>query len=41
MNKTMRTITNTYYQIINEQAIDNQRMVCSCFGVCESDEIDF
>lgn len=37
----MRTITNTYYQIIDEQAIDNQRMVCSYFGICESDEIDF
>lgn len=37
----MRTITNTYYQIIDEQAIDNQRMVCSCFSVCKSDEIDF
>lgn len=37
----MRTITNTYYQIIDEQAIDNQRMVCFCFGICESDEIDF
>ena len=41
MNKTMRTITNTYYQIIDEQAIDNQRMVCSCFDACKSDEIDF
>lgn len=37
----MRTITNTYYQIIDEQAIDNQQMVCSWFGICESDEIDF
>ena len=37
----MRTITNTYYQIIDKQAIDNQQMVCSCFGICESDEIDF
>lgn len=37
----MRTITNTYYQIIDEQVIDNQQMVCSCFGMCESDEIDF
>lgn len=37
----MRTITNTYYQIIDEQAIDNQQMVCSCFGICESDEIYF
>lgn len=37
----MRTITNTYYQIIDEQAIDNQQMVCSCFCICESDEIDF
>lgn len=37
----MRTITNTYYQIIDEQAINDQRMVCSCSGVCESDEIDF
>lgn len=37
----MRTITNTYYQIIDEQAIDNQQMVCSCFGIYESDEIDF
>lgn len=37
----MRTITNTYYQIINEQAIDNQQMVCSCFDICEIDEIDF
>lgn len=37
----MRTITNTYYQIIDEQAIGNQQMVCSCFGICESDEIDF
>lgn len=34
----MRTITNTYYQIIDEQAIDNQIMVCSCFGIC--DEVD-
>lgn len=37
----MRTITNTYYQIIDEQAIDNQQMVCSCFSMGESDEIDF
>ena len=37
----MRTITNTYYQIIDEQAIDNQQMVCSSFGICESAEIDF
>lgn len=37
----MRTITNTYYQIIDEQAINDQRMVCSCLDVCKSDEIEF
>lgn len=35
----MRIYNYTYQD--NEQAIDNQRMVCSCFGVCKSDEIDF